>query len=54
MITGFKEGLRLLRQGDKATLFLPSSIAYGKRGPRGIPPNADLVFEIEIVEVVQD
>ena len=54
MITGFKEGLRLLRQGDKATLFLPSSIAYGERGTRGIPPNADLVFEIEIVEVVQD
>ena len=54
MITGFKEGLRLLRQGDKATLFLPSSIAYGKRGTRGIPPNTDLVFEIEIVEVVQD
>lgn len=54
MITGFKEGLRLLRQGDKATLFLPSSIAYGERGTRGIPPNADLVFEVEIVEVVQD
>ena len=54
MITGFKEGLRLLRQGDKATLFLPSSIAYGERGTRGIPPNADLVFEVDIVEVVQD
>ncbi len=52
MIVGFKEGLRLLREGDKATLFLPYNIAYGERGTRGIPPESDLVFEIEIVEVV--
>lgn len=52
MIDGFKEGLRLLREGDKATLFLPYNIAYGERGSRGIPPKSDLVFEIEIVEVV--
>ncbi|MGC6501637.1 MAG: peptidylprolyl isomerase [Flavobacteriaceae bacterium] len=52
MIDGFKEGLRLLKEGDKATLFLPFKIAYGERGTRGIPPNSDLIFEIEIVEVI--
>lgn len=54
MIAGFKEGLRLLREGDKAVLFLPYDIAYGERGTRGIPPKSDLVFEIEIVEVIQE
>jgi len=54
MIIGFKEGLRKLRQGDKATLFLPFDIAYGDRGTRGIPPKSNLIFEIEVVEVLKD
>jgi len=54
MIVGFKEGLRKLRQGDKATLFLPFDIAYGDRGSRGIPPKSNLIFEIEVVEVLKD
>lgn len=52
MIAGFKEGLQQLSVGDKATLFVPSHLAYGERGNRGIPPNTDLVFEIEIVSEV--
>ncbi|QHI39025.1 putative peptidyl-prolyl cis-trans isomerase [Kordia antarctica] len=52
MIAGFREGLQQLSVGDKATLFLPSHLAYGERGNRGIPPNSDLVFEIEIVSEV--
>ena len=51
MIEGFKEGLRLLNQGDKATLFLPYSIAYGANGIPGIPPKSDLIFEVEVVSV---
>ena len=51
MIEGFKEGLRLLKEGDKATLFLPYTIAYGAEGTRGIPPQSDLIFEVEIVSV---
>ena len=53
LIAGFKEGVALLRQGDKATVFLPSNLAYGERGRSGIPPNSDLVFELEIVEVIE-
>jgi peptidyl-prolyl cis-trans isomerase A (cyclophilin A) len=51
MIEGFKEGLRLLSQGDQATLFLPYTLAYGANGVQGIPPQSDLIFEIEVVSV---
>ena len=53
MIPGFKEGLRLLNAGDEATLFVPSNLAYGENGNRGIPPNSDLIFEIRIVELFE-
>ena len=51
MIEGFKEGLRLLRMGDQAVLFLPYDIAYGEKEVQGIPPQSDLIFEVEIVSV---
>ncbi len=50
LIAGFKEGLSLLKEGEKATLYLPSNIAYGE-GNSVIPPNTTLIFEVEIVEV---
>lgn len=53
MIEGFKEGLRLLNVGDEATLFLPYDIAYGENGGRGIPPKANLIFEVKIVELFE-
>ena len=51
MIEGFKEGLRLLNKGDKATLFLPYTLAYVAQGGQGIPPQSDLIFEVEIISV---
>jgi len=53
LIAGFKEGVRLLKKGDKATLFLPYNLAYGENGSRGIPPKSNLIFEIEIVDVIE-
>jgi peptidyl-prolyl cis-trans isomerase A (cyclophilin A) len=51
MIPGFLEGLSLLSLGDKAIIYLPANLAYGERGAGGvIPPNATLIFEIEIMD----
>lgn len=51
MIPGFIEGLEKLNFGDKAILFIPSKLAYGEQGAGGIiPPNATIVFEVQIVE----
>jgi cyclophilin family peptidyl-prolyl cis-trans isomerase len=51
MIPGFIEGLSLISLGEKAIIYLPSNLAYGASGAGGvIPPNANLIFEIEIIE----
>lgn len=52
VIKGWDEGLQKLRIGDHATFIIPSSLAYGSRGAGGvIPPNATLIFIIEVVGV---
>ncbi|MFD1615278.1 peptidylprolyl isomerase [Gelatiniphilus marinus] len=53
MISGFKEGLQQLNVGDKATLFIPYHLAYGEAGNRGIPPKSNIIFEVEILEIVK-
>lgn len=50
-IPGFIEGLNLMTVGEKATLFIPSNLGYGERGAGGvIPPNANIIFEIELLD----
>lgn len=52
LITGFKEALLQMSIGDKTTVFIPSHLGYGAQGhPAGIPPNTDLVFELELLGV---
>ncbi len=54
LIPGFREGLLNMKVGDKATLFIPSHLAYGNRGiPGVIPPDSELVFELELVDIVK-
>ena len=55
LIPGFKEGLQQMNFGDKVMLIIPSHLGYGAQGSRGvIPPNTDLLFEIEIIDEVQE
>jgi len=53
LIPGFKEGLKQMKVGDKIMLFIPSHLAYGSQGYGSIPPDTDLVFELEIINIVQ-
>ncbi len=51
MIPGFKEGAQKMKVGDKAILFIPSHLAYGERGAGPIPPNSDLIFELDVIDI---
>jgi FKBP-type peptidyl-prolyl cis-trans isomerase FkpA len=52
MIPGMDEGAALLKKGAKATLYLPSPIAYGPQSPSPeIPANAIMIFEVEVKDV---
>ncbi len=53
VIPGFREGLKMLGKGGKATLYIPGNLAYGEQGvpQAGIGPNAMLIFDIEVVDV---
>lgn len=54
LIQGFREGLLQMSIGDKALIYIPSHLAYGERGyPPIIPSNSDLIFELELVDIVQ-
>jgi len=51
LIPGFREGMLNMNLGDKAQLFIPAHLAYGEQGAGSvIPPNTNLIFEIEIVD----
>ncbi len=52
VIPGWDEGILLLNTGDKARFVIPSDLAYGAAGAGGvIPPNATLIFDVELMEV---
>jgi len=51
VIPGWDEGIRLLEEGDKATFVIPPHLGYGEAGAGGvIPPNATLIFDVELVK----
>ena len=53
VIKGWTEGVQLMKEGAKWTFYIPPGLAYGTRGSGAkIPPNAALIFEIELLEVL--
>ncbi|MDX1332721.1 MAG: peptidylprolyl isomerase [Robiginitalea sp.] len=53
LIAGFKEALMQMKAGDKWRVFIPPHLGYGNQGSGPVPPNANLVFDLEMLPLSQ-
>jgi peptidylprolyl isomerase len=54
VIQGWDLGLVGMKKGEIRRLYIPSQLGYGERGVGSIPPNANLIFEVELLEIGSD
>ena len=52
VIQGMDQGIKGMKEGGKRKLFIPSPLAYGERTMGKIPPHSNLIFNIELLEVL--
>lgn len=52
VIKGWTEMLTLMKPGGRVVVYIPSDLAYGPNGRDGIPPNSDLVFDIQLIDAI--
>lgn len=51
LVAGFEEGLLTMKVGDKVRLFIPSHLGWGAQGAGPIPPNSDVIFDLELTGI---
>ncbi len=51
LVAGFQEGMLRMKVGDKMRLFIPSHMGWGAQGSGPIPPNSDVIFDVELTGI---
>ena len=53
VIKGWKEALLMMKEGEQWQIFIPSDLAYGEKGSGAIEPNSTLIFDIELIRIIE-
>ena len=54
VIKGWQEGIQMMSEGAKYQFFIPPSLGYGERGSGNIEPNSVILFDVELIEIVEE
>jgi FKBP-type peptidyl-prolyl cis-trans isomerase FklB len=54
VIKGWQEGIPLMKKGSRYRLFVPAVLGYGENSPTSIPPNSVLIFDVELIDVMEE